>query len=606
MTTRGSPRRPGRRLAALSFGVAALGSALLGCLSVPESPAVMCTRSSDCDQSAGEVCQENVCWGNPPPGPFAAVVAPPSTRRDLVARELPQIAIPPDGLLSVITFEAPMVLSGRVTTYCASPTGCAPNPTASTITVSRDSQFQGGPGFKATVDVDDDAATFSIPVPGGTSGDTSFTVTVVLADAPQAPTGQALPKLVPPARLTLSMSDSIDTKSITTNVTLGGAGLPVISGSLTSESGQGMAGYRVSALGHWVEGEPATEVSSVSITDVNGGYAVILSDQLAGAVELVARPPTRVTETDPVAPTVHVASIDAQKSSQHAIVVPANLGIGTKVVVAVEGTDLGGTVAPVPGATVTVSGMVAGASANGSAVSYTLSDQQIVDMQGNVTLHVLDGADFMSSYRMSVIPPPSSTLGVLFDQPLPTPRVLLASRVELRGVITDSAGAPLANVTVTARPSLRFLWTLAATPQAFVAAVPAATTVTLESGEFTLWVDAAVENVAGDYDLVIEPPAAMRAPTYIKPDIDISGSGPLDVISLGAISLPDAAFVHGQVLGPDGEPVENAELRLYLVSTELGLCTQVAHAPTSCPIPAQLQGRNTSDAKGTVRLTLPR
>jgi hypothetical protein len=80
----------------------------------------------------------------------------------------------------------------------------------------------------------------------------------------------------------------------------------------------------------------------------------------------------------------------------------------------------------------------------------------------------------------------------------------------------------------------------------------------------------------------------------------------VDAIPLGEVTLPDAAYVHGRITGPDGEPVENAELKLYLVSTELVLCSEVAHAPASCPIPALLQGRNTSDSKGTVRLALPR
>jgi hypothetical protein len=42
------------------------------------------------------------------------------------------------------------------------------------------------------------------------------------------------------------------------------------------------------------------------------------------------------------------------------------------------------------------------------------------------------------------------------------------------------------------------------------------------------------------------------------------------------------------------------------VANEVRLCSEVAHAPASCPIPAQLQGRNTSDPAGMVRLALPR
>jgi hypothetical protein len=183
--------------------------------------------------------------------------------------------------------------------------------------------------------------------------------------------------------------------------------------------------------------------------------------------------------------------------------------------------------------------------------------------------------------------------------------------VALRGTIVDSDHKPLNNVAVTARPSLRFLWTLDAVPQAFAAAIPPSTTVTLETGEFVVWVDASVAQVGGNYELLIEPPTTSQAPTYIKTGIDARPSGgidavPLGTVPLGEIALPDAAFVRGRIAGPDGESVENAELKLYLVSTELALCSEVAHAPASCPIPAQLQGRNTSDSKGTVRLALPR
>jgi len=72
------------------------------------------------------------------------------------------------------------------------------------------------------------------------------------------------------------------------------------------------------------------------------------------------------------------------------------------------------------------------------------------------------------------------------------------------------------------------------------------------------------------------------------------------------INLPDAAFIHGRVAAPDGRAVEGAEVRVYEVSTQLTLCSQVEHAPASCPIPAALQARNTSGAEGTVRLALPR
>jgi hypothetical protein len=90
------------------------------------------------------------------------------------------------------------------------------------------------------------------------------------------------------------------------------------------------------------------------------------------------------------------------------------------------------------------------------------------------------------------------------------------------------------------------------------------------------------------------------------PEVQIPRDGTLDSVTLDTTVLPDPAFVHGQITGPDGLAVENAELKVYLVSTELKLCSEVAHAPSSCPIPAQLQGRDTSAPDGTVRLALPR
>jgi hypothetical protein len=98
----------------------------------------------------------------------------------------------------------------------------------------------------------------------------------------------------------------------------------------------------------------------------------------------------------------------------------------------------------------------------------------------------------------------------------------------------------------------------------------------------------------------------VRAPTYLKTEIEIPRDNTLDAVSLGEIALPEAANVHGRITAPNGDPVEKAELRLYQASTAVNLCTEVAHAPLSCPIPAQLQGRGASDTDGIVRVTLPR
>jgi hypothetical protein len=558
----------------------------------------MCETSNDCDHAHGEVCEEGVCWGNPPPGPFAAVVSPPSTRHDLSPREIPQVAIPDFGLMSDLALEAPVQLSGRITAFCPSPTtGCDSMIAGATVTVARRSQFQGGPGFKTIVNVDTDS--FSIPVPRTGAGDDPYTVTIVPDGGRQPGAASGPAAQVPPLRTHVSLADN---KSLGA-IELGGMGLPVISGSLTNGLG-GLAGYRVSALGRWDATESPSVVSTVGVTDANGGYAVVLSGDLVGTVELVVRPPTGT-----VGATVHLTNIDATKSSQRNIVEPATLGVDTKLTVRVNGVSQGGMISSVPGATVSVAGLV-----TNTLTSFAVNDEQVTDQNGDVTLHLLDGAGIAGTYRMSITPPASSNLGVLFDQkvalvpgPLSSAMMQLASRVALRGQILDSAHKPLGNVAVTARPSLRFLWTLDAAPQAFVAAIPAATAVTTpDDGQFVVWVDANIAQIWGDYDLVFEPPATSRAPTYVKTEVEIPRDGTLDSVTVDDIVLPDAAFVHGRITGPGGQSVENAELKLFLVSSELKLCSEVAHAPSSCPIPAQLQGRDTSDAGGMFRLALPR
>jgi hypothetical protein len=161
-------------------------------------------------------------------------------------------------------------------------------------------------------------------------------------------------------------------------------------------------------------------------------------------------------------------------------------------------------------------------------------------------------------------------------------------------------------VSVTARPSLRFRWSLDATPLEFLDGIPAATTVTPESGDFVLWVDPYVASTWAHYDVSFEPPSGADVPSWTLPDIEIPRDQNVSSIPLDTLVSPDAAFVHGRITDSLGSPVEGAELRIYQVVTDSTLCNQVTNAPDQCVIPAQLQGHGTSDMDGIVRLTLPR
>lgn len=589
----------------------AFTAALFGCVSVPDGAAPMCHVDSDCDHLRGEVCQEGVCWGNPPPGTFAAVVSPPSTRHDLIPRELSRVDISASGWISGgiagglddIALDAPVLLSGRLTSFCPLSTPCDPMPLGGTVTVSRASRFHGGPGFTAVVNVRADA-TFSIAVPRTESGDEHYTVTIV-PETGEDLTDRTASQLVPPRRLQVPISDNTATQAFV----LGAQDLPTLSGQLVDSRGFGISGYRVSALGRWDENDAPGEVSTVAFTDSTGKYTITLSDGLTGVVDLVARPARNGLVAPPIAPAVRVGNLDAQQSAIVNITTPGDFGNPTQLSLTVIGVDISGKIGPATGAQVQISGTSVDAA---TGTSFTVSDEQVVDAAGRVTLNLLDGRALASAYRLSITPRASSILGAVFAQPVTlaslaaSPQIRLLKRVALTGRVHDASGKPVQSATVTARPSLRFLWTLDAAPQAFVAALPAAAYTTGPDGAFSLWVDPSIAQVYGHYDLVIEPPASLQVPAYRIPEVEIPGTPTIDTVALHDIALPDAAFVHGRVTGPRGEPVVDAELKLYRVSTELALCSQVQHAPASCPIPAQIEARNTSASDGTVRLVLPR
>lgn len=580
--------------------VVVTGLAGAGCLDVPAEATPECHITDDCDSAHGEVCEEGVCWGNPPEGMFAAVVSPPSERKDLVPKEITQLVMSEAGWISGLQLEKPVTLSGYVDALCGG-ASCG-RAIEATITVTRASQFQGGPGFKTVVTTQtsgNDGASYEVRLPRTGETDPAYLVTVMPAGRGEAPgPARTAAQLVPPARFELSV-----TGDMTRTITLGGDELPRIDGTLIASGGGGLAGYRVVAMGRWELGSPATEVSTVDYTEADGRFQLLLAKNLVGTVEIVARP------HDGVAPTLRLAGVPAAVGSEPVLVQPADIGVPVRSRFEIRGKDGAGEIAPVRGARVKVSATLEPALPEGAIATHVVEGTTTDD--GTVALELLDGDALRDRYRIEVVPPASANVGVVFDAPIPVMAVqspmILPARVPIRGTVTDATGAPIKDVAVTARPSLRFTWNLEARPQAFLSAIPPATTVTPASGDFVLWVDPTIADLWGHYDLVFEPPVAgkypLRAPTWIQPEIEIPGiEGPAPQ----QVQLPDAAFVHGLVTDPAGMPVEAAEVKVFRVNTNLSLCSMVEFAPLSCPIPAALQGRGATDTAGAVRVSLPR
>src|SRR5262249_2644908 len=131
--------------------------------------------------------------------------------------------------------------------------------------------------------------------------------------------------------------------------------------------------------------------------------------------------------------------------------------------------------------------------------------------------------------------------------------------------------------------------------------------ITLGDGGFYVYVDPLIAGAWGYYDLEFEPPMTSGAPLWTVSDLAIPRSLMVTSVELDKVTIPDAAWIHGRITDSGGMPVGGGELRVFVPPPpNPSLCTQVAHAPDDCAIPAQLVGHGTSDDTGTVRLTLAR
>jgi hypothetical protein len=587
---------------------AALLLALLaGCIDVPPAQHGQCSTAADC--AAGEACEESVCWGNPPTGMFAATLGPPSDRSDLVSTEVGMLAIPTDGWFGDLAMPAPATLSGRVEVFCPGSTTCdSTTSVGATISITRRPLFAGGPGFRGSFAAKDGLArgtdTFSATLPRSQVGDPDYVITVVpngLHDEMPPSSGVSPAMIAPPRRLSMPVPDN---SSIV--LSLGGATARTVTGVLMSGDGaQPLAGYRVVALGRWEAGAPLTEVSTVDFvrTGQGGQFSLTLSDDLSGSVVIEARPYLAL------APTLYLAaSIDGPA---HTLAQLQNLGGPKTLDIPIVGFAGDGSMQPVSGAAVTVTGSYEpGPPLYGTRAVLSVSATTGDDGIAHVT--VLDDGTLNPGYKLSVAPPAGSTFGVVYATPLDIhdahPMVQLPNRFALRGVVVDTSGAPISNVSVTAHASLRFTWGLDDAAQQFLTNIAAATAVTPGDGTFVVFVDPYLSTVWAGYDLALEPPMGSSAPSWLVPDIELETPAVAmqTSLSLDAVTVPNAANIHGRIVDSSGDPVSGAELRIFAISPDPGLCAQVANPPASCAIPAQLLGHGPSDDSGTARLLLPR
>ena len=199
--------------------VLTLVGCLVGCLEVPDGGPTECRVSNDCNTGAGEVCNEGVCYGNPPAGVFAATLAPPIDRIDIVSTEIPMLSISPDGWLGndgSLVVEAPVAISGRVEAYC--PAGTCPTLSIEAeVRVTRPSRFLGGPTLRLSTHAEGGKPrgtdTFTLLVPRLHPGDEPYVLTIDPeggGKVPPAHGGEDPAQKVPPMRVVLTSVDNLE------------------------------------------------------------------------------------------------------------------------------------------------------------------------------------------------------------------------------------------------------------------------------------------------------------------------------------------------------------------------------------------------------------
>ncbi len=579
-----------------------------GCLSVPSAQNPMCKVDSDC--APGEQCQESTCWGDPPAGPFVATLAPPASRPDLAAREYQTFDIPQDGNISdstttMLQLESAKSITGRVEAACPMGLACDRSSLAATITVTRAPKFVGGRGVNLTVNsmpglAPDAGDSFTVNVPVSDPGDPPFVVTILPSGRTESPPtdGTAAAQNVPPMRVDLT-ADQIGGSQL---FTLGGDTLPVISGSLLDTYGTALRDYRVVARGKFGTDSDTNEVSTIDYS-TDGSFSITLAAGVVGPVEIVATPFAQGA----VAPTLELSTPPV--TSNQILAQPTGLGNQVTIKITVTGAATDGSVGPINGARVIVTGTSTTILA-GSTNAVVTSDVT-TGADGVAMVSVLDGNAFATAYTLSIVPPTNSNLGIVyaqtFDATKPTLVQQLSPRLVLTGHAVDSSNAPIANVAVTVTHAPRFTWNLPAGPQAFLSDIPTSTAVTDAGGGFSVYVDPIIADVWGVYDFAFDPPTGSAYPTWSLFDFEVDHVplGMEPTMTVPPTAIPDAAHIHGLVTDSEGDPVPEADLHIYQTRDQ-SLCTAALYPPPGCSIPAQVLGSGTADDMGEVRLVLPR
>jgi hypothetical protein len=611
--------------------LALLGLGAAGCISAETPPQIapMCESAVDCDGAAGEVCDEGVCWGDPPASAtFAAVLIPPAERTDLAVAVVPLLAIGADGSIGGLAFPGAIRISGRVLLACPEndsaryPCG-EQSSVAAQLVVERAAGFPGGPSLSravvATAEVAPGQEAFSFLLPR--NPDAEYRITI-LPDESVGGEGIAPGEIAPPRQIVVTAGED----QVVDWVLGEPAELKAMRGCVQNVVGAGApyAAMKVVAYGRWTKLSPLERASSRSVTGPEGCFELSVPRDMLDEFDIQVSPaagailPSLTLRREFVRdPPEGAAGEEAVHVIQPALIMPI-APAPTTFQLPIQATGSAGGQEPVIGASVRLTTVFTPPSLNEDrAVEIRFEAQALTetgpdDDAGVATVQLYPGDENNRRYEVSVVPPAGSQFQAAFGREIDVgiggaevlEALTLERRTAVTGLVLSLDDEPVADAPIEALPSSLFRQGIDRPDDAAeVAALPAATSTTDATGAFLLWLDRELVGQTASYDIDVIPATYSGAPGWSFEDVEIPGSGePLD---LGTRNLPGASFARAVVRDQSGSPVPGAEVDLYQLPSPDYCANQTKVDPAECEPPAKLRGVWRTDEDGVVRVVLP-
>lgn len=584
-----------------------------GCLAQPivSGDRTECETTSDC-AGDGEVCDEGVCWGDPPAGQFAAVLGPAAVYNGIAATtELPVLGFSPDGWFHDAdggdpTLATAVRVSGQVRTPCpAALEGCVDmlvvpgqlrwsrpsripglsDVTSSTTTSGPLNDGGGGAGFEIDLPRPVEATTYTVTFTPSTS-----------------PLGTGLPSaaaLLPPYRAQVVLGPADEDGLVRDFMVPATTSVRTLTGRISQAGATSLAGWQVHAEAGDGTVQGAFVLSSnITLTSLTGDFTLVLVDDPdIAVVDLVLEPPdASVLGGEDGLPQVRLR--DHVVTSPLPTIALPRIDRIIAAPVLVQGTDGSGTADRVSGASLTAR-----------------LDQQIgtVFLQHETTATTSDGvaslqvllgaADLPLHYEIDVLPGPTSEMASIYGIDLDVgdvvpapPAIVLPRGTPLVGTVYDETGFGLPGATVTASVSAATLCELSSEELRVARGLAPVQAATDANGEFTLFVDPDFDGTPLTYDITVEPAAGTWAPRWTFQDQAV-------ITDHQSLFLPQAAHVRAEIFDPTAASAPDTVVTIYEMTDKPAPCPQVALGESGLAVRRAI---GTSDTDGIVRMILPR